>query len=81
MALERLVEPTTRGDPQSPLRWTCKSTPQLAEELTRQRHAVSPRTVGGLLNEAGYSLQSNRKTRKVRRIRIATPSSSTSTAA
>ena len=61
-ALERLVDPATRGDPESPLRWTCKSTTQLAEALTRQGHALSPRTVGRLLNEAGYSLQSNRKT-------------------
>jgi len=45
-ALERLVDPVTRGDPQSPLRWTCKSTAQLAGELTKQGHAVSPRTVG-----------------------------------
>ena len=61
-ALERLVEPTTRGDPESALRWTCKSTSMLARELTRQRHPVSPRTVGRLLNESGYSLQGNRKT-------------------
>lgn len=61
-ALESLVEPTTRGDPESALRWTCKSTTLLAQELTRQRHTVSPRTVGRLLNESGYSLQSNRKT-------------------
>ncbi|MGH9423732.1 MAG: ISAzo13 family transposase, partial [Thermoanaerobaculia bacterium] len=61
-SLERLVDPTTRGDPQSPLRWTCKSTTQLAEALTRKGHALSPRSVGRLLNEAGYSLQSNRKT-------------------
>ncbi|MHB9001119.1 MAG: ISAzo13 family transposase [Thermoanaerobaculia bacterium] len=61
-SLERLVDPTTRGDPESPLRWTCKSTTQLAEALTRQGHALSPRSVGRLLNEAGYSLQSNRKT-------------------
>ena len=61
-ALERLVEPTTRGDPESALRWTCKSTTRLAQELTRQRHPVSPRTVGRLLNELGYSLQGNRKT-------------------
>jgi DDE family transposase len=63
-ALERLVDPVTRGDPQSPLRWTCKSTVQLARELTRQGHGVSPRTVGRLLKAAGYSLQSNRKTRE-----------------
>ena len=55
-ALERLVDPATRGDPQSPLRWTCKSTTQLAQELTRQGHPVSPRTVGRLLRTAGYSL-------------------------
>lgn len=60
--LECLVEPTTRGDPESALRWTCKSTALLAQQLTRQRHAVSARTVGRLLNEAGYSLQGNRKT-------------------
>ena len=61
-ALESLVEPTTRGDPQSPLRWTLKSTAQLAQELTRQKHPVSPRTVGRLLNDLEYSLQGNRKT-------------------
>lgn len=61
-ALESLVEPTTRGDPESALRWTCKSTTLLARELTRHRHPVSARTVGRLLNESGYSLQSNRKT-------------------
>ena len=47
-ALERLVEPATRGDPKSPLRWTCKSTTRLAEELTRQGHPVSPRTVAAV---------------------------------
>jgi hypothetical protein len=61
-ALGSLVEPTTRGDPESALRWTCKSTTLLARELTRHRHPVSARTVGRLLNESGYSLQSNRKT-------------------
>jgi Rhodopirellula transposase DDE domain len=63
-ALERLVDPMTRGDPQSPLRWTCKSTTQLARELTRQGHPVSPRTVGRLLKASGYSLQGNRKTKE-----------------
>jgi hypothetical protein len=63
-ALERLVDPVTRGDPESPLRWTCKSTTQLAGELTRQGHPVSPSTVGRLLKVAGYSLQSNRKTKE-----------------
>ena len=62
--LERLVDPATRGDPMSPLRWTCKSTSQLATELTRQGHPVSPRTVGRLLKADGYSLQSNRKTKE-----------------
>ncbi len=61
-ALERLVEPESRGDPQSPLRWTCKSTRRLAEELTAQGHAVGPTTVRQLLKKAGYSLQANRKT-------------------
>jgi Rhodopirellula transposase DDE domain len=63
-ALEALVEPVTRGDPESPLRWTCKSTRRLAEELTRQGHSVGARTVAALLHEAGYSLQANRKTRE-----------------
>jgi hypothetical protein len=63
-ALERLVDPATRGDPESPLKWTCKSTAQLATELTRQGHPVSPRTVGRLLIAAGYSLQGNRKTKE-----------------
>jgi len=63
-ALEKLVDPVTRGHPESPLRWTCKSTARLAEELTRQNHPVSDRTVAALLKEAGYSLQANRKTRE-----------------
>jgi hypothetical protein len=63
-ALERLIDPTTRGDPQSPLRWTCKSTPQLAHELTAQGHPASATTVWRLLRLAGYSLQSNRKTKE-----------------
>jgi hypothetical protein len=63
-ALDALVEPTTRGDPESPLRWTCKSTRRLAEELTRQGHPVSPRAVAYLLRANGYSLQANRKTRE-----------------
>lgn len=63
-ALERLVEPASRGDPQSPLRWTCKSTTQLARTLTHQGSSVSARTVGRLLKAAGYSLQSNRKTKE-----------------
>jgi hypothetical protein len=63
-ALESLLDPATRGDPMSPLRWTCKSTRRLAEELNRRKHAVGPRTVAALLHEAGYSLQANRKTRE-----------------
>jgi transposase len=63
-ALERLVEPESRGDPQSPLRWTCKSTRRLAQELTSQGHPIGPTTVRQLLKEAGYSLQANRKTRE-----------------
>jgi hypothetical protein len=62
--LEDLVEPGSRGDPESLLRWTCKSTTRLAEELCRLGHPASPRTVGRLLNAAGYSLQSNRKTKE-----------------
>jgi transposase len=63
-ALENLVDPVTRGDPESPLRWTCKSTRSLANELTQQGHPVSDSTVRRLLYEAGYSLQGNRKTRE-----------------
>jgi hypothetical protein len=63
-ALEALVDPATRGHPESPLRWTCKSTAKLAEELQRQKHWVSDRTVAALLKEAGYSLQANRKTKE-----------------
>lgn len=61
-ALEALVDPVTRGDPESPLRWTCKSTAKLADELTERKHPVSPRTVAALLKAAGYSLQANCKT-------------------
>ncbi len=63
-ALEDLLEPSTRGDPELPLRWTCKSTRRLANELTQAGHSVSPRTVASLLREDGYSLQGNRKTRE-----------------
>ncbi|VAX12123.1 Transposase and inactivated derivatives [hydrothermal vent metagenome] len=61
-ALEALVEPDTRGDPCSPLRWTCKSTRTLARELTRQGYQVSSTKIGQLLRTQGYSLQANRKT-------------------
>jgi transposase len=60
--LERLISPYTRGDPDSCLRWTCKSIRQLAQELTRQGHQTSHRMVAELLREMGYSLQANRKT-------------------
>jgi hypothetical protein len=63
-ALEQLIDPVTRGDPESPLRWTCKSTRRLADELTRQHHPVSAPTVAALLRHAGYSLQANSKTRE-----------------
>ena len=63
-ALEQLIDPVTRGDPMSPLRWTCKSTQRLAEELTRRNHPVSAPTVAVLLKQAGYSLQANAKTRE-----------------
>lgn len=62
--LKRVVDPTIRGDPESPLRWTCKSTRNLAEELRRQGFQVGPRTVAKELAEQGFSLQANRKTRE-----------------
>jgi hypothetical protein len=61
-ALETLVDPVTRGDPMSLLRWTCKSAAKLAAALQAQGHVVSERTVNRLLHDLGYSLQSNRKT-------------------
>jgi hypothetical protein len=63
-ALERLVGPTVRGDPECPLRWTCKSTSNLAAELRRQGFKVGPRTVAKELKEQEFSLQGNRKTRE-----------------
>ncbi len=62
VSLERLIEPVTRGDPESPLRWICKSTRNLAAELTRHKHPVSHEKVAQLLRAQNYSLQSNRKT-------------------
>ena len=61
-ALEKLVDPTTRGDPESCLRWTCKSVRNLADELAAMGHTVSHPVVADLLHELGYSLQANRKT-------------------
>lgn len=60
--LENLVEPLTRGDPMSSIRWTCKSTSILSKELSRLGHEASPRLVAGLLHSMKYSLQSNQKT-------------------
>jgi len=62
--LDALVEPTSRGDPMSPLRWTCKSTHRLATELKARGHKVSQRTVCDLLSQMHFSLQSTRKTRE-----------------
>lgn len=63
-ALDRLVEPVSRGAPTSPLRWTCKSTRRLARELRGQGYTVSASSVRRLLSDLGYSLQANRKTRE-----------------
>lgn len=62
--LEGLLDPVTRGDPMSPLRWTCKSTTKLAGELRARGHEVSQSTVWRLLEKLGYSMQSNRKSRE-----------------
>ena len=59
-----IVEETTAGDPQSPLRWTSKSTRTIAEELARRGHSIDAVTVGRCLNDLGYSLQANVKTRE-----------------
>jgi transposase len=62
--VENILEPATRGDPESVLKWTCKSTRNLAEELNKHGHRVSDRKICDLLSELGYSLQSNRKTKE-----------------
>jgi hypothetical protein len=62
--LDRLIDPSTRGDPESPLRWTSKSTTKLAAALSQAGHPVSQRTVCDLLAQMGYSLQSARKSRE-----------------
>ena len=64
MALDKMISPTTRGDPMNPLRWTCKSTRTLAAELRKQGYKVGASTVRELLGDLGYSLQGNRKTRE-----------------
>lgn len=61
-ALDRLIDPATRGDPESPLRWICKSTRTLAKQLSKQNHPISHVKVAQLLHDNNYSLQSNRKT-------------------
>jgi len=63
-ALEALIDPDTRGDPMSPLRWTCKSTRQLARLLTAEGHPVSHVTIAQLLHGLCYSLQGNAKTKE-----------------
>jgi hypothetical protein len=63
-SLDRLVDPSSRGHPMSPLRWTCKSTRRLAKELTRGGHPASHTKIGKLLDQLGYSLQGTRKTRE-----------------
>ena len=62
--LECLLDPVSRGDPESPLRWTSKSVRRLARELASSGHRVCPTVVRGLLHEMGYSLQGNRKTKE-----------------
>lgn len=62
--LDRFIEPQTRGDPESPLRWICKSTRTLAAQLTSKKHRISHEKVAQLLREQNYSLQSNRKTQE-----------------
>lgn len=63
-AIKNLIEPVTRGDPESPLLWTCKSTRRLAAELAAEGHPISHTAVADLLWEQGYSLQANRKTKE-----------------
>ncbi|MFQ3226172.1 MAG: transposase [Lentimonas sp.] len=61
ISLEKRIDPATRGDPESPLCWTSKSTTKLARELIAMGHSVSQRSVWNLMDELGYSMQSNRK--------------------
>ena len=79
-ALDALVEPVTRGDPMTRLRWTTKSTRTLADELARQGHPIAHTSVAQLLTgPLGYSLQANAKPSKATNTPTATPSSATST--
>ena len=77
--LEALVEPTTRGDRESPLRWTCKSVRRMAQALQAQGHEVSRTLVAHLLNEAGYSLQGTARPRRATATPTGMRSSATST--
>src|SRR3984893_16761739 len=77
--LAKILEETSAGDPMSELRWTNKSTEVMAEELTRQGHPVSDKTVARCLREMGYSMQLNQKTGKARNTGTGTCSSVTST--
>jgi transposase len=62
--LEEIIEPDTRGDPESPLRWTCKSVRNIADLITKAGHAVSYQTIASILHSLKYSLQANRKTKE-----------------
>ena len=76
-ALDALVDPDSRGDPESPLRWTVKSVRQLASVLSEGGHPVAPSTVGTLLHQLGYSLQANTKRSRAPSTLTAMPSSVT----
>lgn len=76
--LTKLVDPVTRGHPESPLLWTAKSTAALAQDLQGMGHSISDRSVATLLKEAGYSLQAMRKTKEGGGMNIGMPSSPTS---
>ncbi len=78
-ALDKLVDPETRGDPMSRLRWTTKSTVRLADELTAQGHRVGPDTVARLLKDHDYSLKATPRRSRAASTPTATPSSATST--
>jgi len=71
--LDIMIDPFTRGDPESPLRWTCKSTYNLANELEEKGYKISQRTVYSLLQEMGYSMQANQKKWRGNKILIVMP--------
>ena len=64
--IDDLIEPDTRGDPESPLRWTCKSTKNISDAMHANGFSVSPRTIASILDDADYSLQGNKKTKEVK---------------